>query len=114
MNIKYGYLCNSEHITSNMKQRTRNMKLERKHKTRAKKKNFGVFGKSVYETLNKKDEINYLKHATINIKYDYHCNNEHETSNMKHLAENMKLECKHKMEAKKKNFRIFRKQYMKN
>ena len=36
------------------------------------------------------------------------------TMNMKHLAENMKLECKHEMEAKKENFRIFGRQYMKH
>ena len=84
INIKYKYLCNREHETLNVKRRTKNMKLERKHKTRAKKKNFGVFGKSVYETLNKKDEINYLKHATINIKYEYIYNSEHDTSNRKY------------------------------
>ena len=34
-----------------MKHRTANMKLERKHEMGAKKKNFGVFEKSVHETL---------------------------------------------------------------
>ena len=44
------------------------MKLKGKCEMGVKKKNFGVFEKSVHETLNKKDEINYLKHTTINIK----------------------------------------------
>ena len=78
INIKYEYLRNNEHATSNMKHLTENMKPERKHEMGEKKKNFEVFGKSVHEKLNKKDEINYLKYGTINIKYKYLCNSEHE------------------------------------
>ena len=66
-----------------------------------------MFGKSVHETLNKKDKINYLKHATINIKYEYLCNSEYETSNMKHRIKNIKLEYKHEMGAKEKKFVVF-------
>ena len=62
-----------------MKHLTENMKSECKHETGPKKKIFGAFGKSVHKTLNRKDEINYLKHGTINRKHEYLRNSEHET-----------------------------------
>ena len=89
-----------------MKHLTKNIKLKSKHETGVKKKNFRVFRKSILETLKKKDEINYLKHATINIKYKYFRNREHETSNMKYRTENMKLDCERESGAKKKNFGV--------
>ena len=44
--------------------------------------------------------------ATTNKKYELPCNSEHTTSNMK-------LECKHEMGVKKKNFGVFEKSVMK-
>lgn len=60
-----------------MKHKPINIKLERKYKMRAQKKNFRVFEKLFHETLNKKHEIYYLKYATMNIKYEYFYNREH-------------------------------------
>ena len=62
-----------------MKYRTANMKLERKHETRAKKKNFEVFEKLVHETLHNQRETDHFKYTTTNIKYEYLCNSKHET-----------------------------------
>ena len=92
-----------------MKHRIANMKLESKHETGAKKKNFGVFGKLLHKTLNKKHETYHLKYSTANIKYEYLCNTEHTKSNMKYRTGNMKLERKHETRAKKKNFGVFEK-----
>ena len=47
----------STSVTANMKHRTTSMKLERKHETGVKKKNFEVFEKSVHEILNNEHEI---------------------------------------------------------
>ena len=78
-NIKYEYPCNSEHTTSNMKHRIANMKLESKHETGAKKKNFGVFEKLLHETLHNQHETDHLKYTITNIKYESLRNSEHET-----------------------------------
>ena len=45
----------------------------------AKKKNFGVFGKSVHEILNNEHETKNKTYETTNIKYEYLRNIEHET-----------------------------------
>ena len=56
--------------------------------------------------MNNIHETRHLKCVTINIKYEYLCNREHETSTMKHPTENMKL--KRKYETGKK-FGVFKK-----
>ena len=108
VNIKYEYFYKSEHKMSNTKHRPVNVKLERKHKTRAKKKNFRAFENLLYETLNNKHETYYLKYATINMKYEYLCNSEHKMSNIKHRTINIKFEYKQERRTEKKKFGVFR------